>query len=171
MALQVVHTSEANCHPFGWVVLAYVGEWMRNPVRGSNFDKMTWWWRWLPMSVVLKIMFAAGYEGLLFIDTKGAVVGHVFYQRHGNSLHAFHWFIQEDERGRGHMHEISETFFERAKRNPHITKIRIGAGGNERIARMWELIRDGKIVPECGLEAGDEMGWLIFPDRVRAEHG
>ncbi len=166
MTLHRVHTGELKGHRLEQPVRTHIGRWIKNPDPGSNFDKKTRLFRWLPIRILTAILFTAGYEGIVFLDEENTVVGHVFYQRHGDALHAFHWFIEPEHRGHKYMTEISNAFFEHARENPAVVNIRIGAGGNERIARLWETIRDGDIIPTCGLKAGDKMGWLFFPERL-----
>ncbi len=164
--LEAVHTSVLDVHAHGKTVRSHVEHWVDNPDPGSNFDKQIWFRHYLPTWLLVEILFWIGYEGLIFLDELGAVVGHVFFQKHGTSLHAFHWYIQPEERGHHHMQEISNAFFEYAREKPSIARVRIGAGGNPRIARLWESIRDEKIIPSCGLKAGEQMGWLFFPERL-----
>ncbi len=167
--MHVVSTRELHAaHRLSTPVFAHIAHWIRNPDPGSQFDQKTKWFRWLPMPIVIKILFGVGYEGLVFVDRSNTVIGHVFFQRHDDALKAFHWYIKEEERGIGHMQMITNAFFDHARSTPGISQVRIGAGGNDRIARLWNHIREGKIVPDCGIKAGHEIGWLYFPERMTA---
>jgi hypothetical protein len=168
MALHVVRTTELDRDPRSGKIYAYIANWIRNPDPGSKFDQKTKYFRWLWMPIVIRILFLAGYEGILFIDDNGTVVGHVFYQKHGDAFKVFSWYINEGERGAGLMTMMTNTFFEHARNAPHVTHVWVGAGGNERIARFWEKIDSGDIIPTCGLLSGKKMGLLIFPDRYSA---
>lgn len=167
--LEVVHTKELGNNRRDNTVRRHIAGWLNTPDPGSKFDKKTKWLRMLlPTALIVRILFAVGYQGLIFLNDDGLVVAHVFFQKHGDTLHVFHWHVEEGERGHGYMKEATSAFFEFAHDNDAIVGVRITAGGSPRIAKFWDSIQNGTVQLPHGLKTGEKMGWLFFPERTCA---
>ena len=64
----------------------YLAWWIYHPDPSGHFAAKMRWLRWLPSSILIRILFALGYDGLIFMEGD-TVVGHIFYQRRGAEIH------------------------------------------------------------------------------------
>jgi hypothetical protein len=62
----------------------------------------------------------------------GAIMGHVFYQRHGSSIHGFSTAISEPFAGKGYSVAILLDFVAHADNTPGVARVRVGAGQTRR---------------------------------------
>lgn len=143
---------------------AYVLRWIRNPDPGSPFDRKTRYFRWLPGGVLMGILRTAGYDGLLFLDERKQVVGHLFFhiaknEKRETVFRIFSVFVREDRRGTDFTtHMLRELHFH--ARVHKVKWVRLGAGGNEAIASLWKKIADQRSNLPYTVPAGAEVGWL-----------
>ena len=79
----------------------YLLQWIADANPAGQFHAQTRWRQWLPRSLRVRSLFALGYDGLIYIN-EGAAVGHVYYQRHGSSLHAFSAAVIDPLKGKGY---------------------------------------------------------------------
>src|SRR5262245_45392485 len=82
-------------------VREYLLWWITHPDPAGTFAAKTRWLRWLPAPVLLRAMFALGYDGLLYLKDD-RVVGHVFFQRRGAETHGFSTAVSEPYDGYGY---------------------------------------------------------------------
>jgi hypothetical protein len=127
--------------------------WVRHPERGGTFDTRTRGLRLLPGTVVLRLLFALGYDGLLY-ERDGRIVGHVFFQRHGAALHAFSTAVDGTPEAAGFSVVMLLDFLAYASERPKIARARIGRGNNNTTRRLLERVR----------AYGDALGWRVDDD-------
>ncbi len=107
---------------------AYVVHWIRNPDKGSAFDRKTRLIRWLPGWFLIWLMGRLKYEGMLFYEGVD-FVGHIFFQKHAKDWRAFSVFVTEHARGRGYAQKMVAEFLTLAHEEEHLKSVMIGAGG------------------------------------------
>jgi hypothetical protein len=139
---------------------AYVMKWIRNPDPRGVFYKKTRLIRILPDFVLLLLFPALGYGGWLFI-VEGLVVGHVFYQTEKDALKIFsvaHTLAEHQGMGttlvRAALCEIENML--------HIRRVRVGAGGDPAVKRLWEKIIEGTLALPFEISRGEDIGWLTI---------
>jgi hypothetical protein len=84
----------------------YLIWWITNPDPAGTFAARTRWLRWLPAPLLLRMLFALGYDGLVYVKDE-VVVGHVFFQRRGSALHGFSTAVSERFAGSGYSVAIA----------------------------------------------------------------
>ena len=136
----------------------YVFWWIRHPETDGAFEAKTRWVRWLPAQVVLRLLLAIGYDGLIYARG-GRIVGHVFWQRHGAALHGFSTAVPEGLEGGGYAAVMLLDFVAHAAHVPGITRARVGRGRNNITRRL--LARLKRHADALGWQIGDD-GWVTF---------
>ncbi|PYR58886.1 MAG: hypothetical protein DMF85_09425 [Acidobacteria bacterium] len=138
--------------PFPWLVTAhpkeseaalrdYVFWWIRHPETDGAFDAKTRWVRWLPARVVLRLLLAVGYDGLIYARG-GRIVG-----------------VPEGLEGGGYAAVMLLDFVAHAAHVPGITRARVGRGRNNITRRL--LARLKRHADALGWQIGDD-GWVTF---------
>ncbi|SRR3989344_3736661 len=136
----------------------YVVKWIKNPDSGSSFERKTRFIRWLPGGLLTRAMLLLKYDGLLF-KRDGEIVSHVFFQRHGDSLHAFSFAVGEKHRHLGLFKQTVADLINHAKVVGGITRVRLGAGGHDAVAKMHARLRDHE--KDLAIRVGKE-GWVYL---------
>lgn len=131
----------------------YAVWWVRHAERGGTFEARTRGLRLLPGSVILRLLFALGYDGLMY-ERDGRIVGHVFFQRHGAALHAFSTAVDGTPEAAGFSVVMLLDFLAYASERPKIARARIGRGNNNTTRRLLERV---------GARA-DALGWRVDLD-------
>jgi len=133
--------------------------WVRHSERGGMFEVRTRGLRLLPGSLLLRLLFALRYDGLVY-ERDGRIIGHVFFQRHGGSLHGFSTAVDGDPAHAGWSTVMLLDYVAYASERPGITRVRVGRGRNNTTRRLLERVR------AYGDTLGwrvDEDGWITFP--------
>lgn len=140
----------------------YVLHWARNPKPGSKFARFTWMLRLLPDFMYLWALRRLHYGGQLMLDETGSVIGHVFYQRHGDEIHLFSIEVHEEHRERGYANRLMHSFLIEMGHRTHINWLRISAGGDETVIHLWKKTLGGKYHLPYRVEAGyrEGLGWV-----------
>jgi hypothetical protein len=134
-------------------VRQYLLWWIAHPDPAGRFAAHTRLLRCLPAAVRVRALFALGYDGLVYLKD-GAVMGHVFFQRHGRMLHGFSTAVSDPFDGRGYSVVMMLDFVAHAHNTPGVTGVRIGAGQNNVTRRFLERI----------IKHGDQFGWRVSLD-------
>jgi len=124
----------------------------------SEFERKTRHLIKLPKTTLIKKLKDMNYDVLL-AETKGKIIGHTAFQRHGNSLHVFSVYVSEKYRGKGYAPKIIENFIQKAKSAKNINWVKIRAIKHEAIK---EIIKNLKLKEkELGIKVVDEKeGWI-----------
>ena len=130
----------------------YLIWWTLNANATGTFAARTRWLRRLPAPWLLRMMFALGYDGLVYIQD-GAAIGHVFFQRRGDALHGFSTAVSPPFDGGGYSVAILLDFIAYASQAPGIVKARVGRGDNNVTRRFLQRLE--------GLAPA--LGWKISP--------
>jgi hypothetical protein len=136
----------------------YLLHWIRHPEAGSNFEAMTRRLRWLPGSTLVRVLFAIGYDGIVYSQAE-TIVGHVFFQRRGTALHGFSTAVDRALDGDGHSVVMMLDYVAYGAQLPGITRARVGTGRNNAARRL--LARIKKHERNLGWRVGDD-GWVTF---------
>ena len=131
----------------------YISWWVQHPEQGGRFEARTRGLRWLPGSWLVRLLLAFDYDGLLY-PRGGAVVGHVFFQRHGPALHGFSVAVDESAGLPGSSVVMMMDFVALAAETRGVTEVRVGTGGNATTRRLLERLRRRE----------DELGWRVGLD-------
>ncbi len=136
----------------------YLLHWIRHPEAGSTFEARTQWLCWLPDSMLVRALFALGYDGIVY--PKGeTIVGHVFFQRHGDALHGFSMAVDPALEGDGYSVVMMLDYVAYGAHLPGIRSARVGTGRNNATRRL--LARLKKHEGTFGWRVGDD-GWVRF---------
>jgi hypothetical protein len=81
-------------------------------------------------------------------------MGHVFYQRHGASIHGFSTAISEPFNGRGYSVVMLLDFVAHVHNTPGVGRVRVGAGQNNVTRRFLERIKEHE----------SPLGWQVSLD-------
>lgn len=133
--------------------------WVRHAERGGTFAARTRGLRLLPGSLVLRLLFALRYDGLVY-ERDGRVVGHVFFQRHGASLHGFSTAVDGDPAHAGWSIVMMLDYVAYASGQAGIARVRIGRGHNNTTRRLLGRVRAHGATLGWGV---GEDGWITFP--------
>jgi len=140
-----------STHPL--VCRDYVCWWIANANPSGRFAAKTRWLRRLPAPLLLRILLALGYDGLVYI-TEAGIMGHVFFQHRGAAVHGFSAAVSEGFDGRGYSVVMLLDYVAYAFRNPGVVKARIGTGRNKISRRLLARIK----------EQEGRLGWQVTPD-------
>jgi hypothetical protein len=142
----------------------YLVWWITHPDPAGAFAARTRWLRWLPASLLLRILFALGYDGLVYVNDE-VVVGHVFFQRRGSELHGFSTAVSEPFGASGYSVAIMLDYVAYASDVPGIQRARVGRGQNNVTRRFLQRLRKHERQLEWRVDAD---GWITFLRRTRA---
>lgn len=140
---------------------AYVVRWIKNPDKGSVFEKKTRWIRWLPGWMLIWLMMRQKYDGLLFYEGD-QFIGHIFYQKHSHDWRGFSIRTVKALEGRGYAQKMIVEFLKLAWMESHLKGVKIGAGGNPAILHICQKVIDGKLGLLFSVKAGDVPGSILF---------
>ena len=140
---------------------AYVTSWIKNPDKGSDFDKKTRWIRWLPGWILIRLMIRLKYDGLLFYEGD-QFIGHIFYQRHKYDWRAFSVGVIPRFRGMGFAQKMLVEFMKHAWAESHLRGVKIGAGGHPKILHICKKVADNRLGLLFSVKAGDSPGSILF---------
>jgi hypothetical protein len=136
----------------------YVMRWITAPDPGSAFEARTLLLRGLSGVQLYRAIRDLGYEGLIFA-TAETVLGHVFFQRQGNALHAFSAAVAGPFNGKGYSTFMICDYLAYAAQSSGIAKARIGRGRNNLTRRILARINNHK--QALGWHVADD-GWVTF---------
>jgi hypothetical protein len=131
----------------------YLAWWATHPNPSGTFAARTRWLRCLPGAWLVKVMFALGYDGLVYLDG-GAPVGHVFFQRRGRALHAFSTAVSPPFEGAGYSVVMMLDFVGFAAGCAGIERVRVGRGTNNVTQRFRQ-----RLAPHAAA-----FGWTVEAD-------
>lgn len=134
-------------------VRGYVLRFARHPEAGENFHARTRWLRRLPAAWLVRMLIALGYDGIIYVRGE-TVIGHVFYQRHGDTLHAFSTAVNEVFEGRGYWRVMVLDYVAYAAQRPDIVGTRFGREGNAMARRLLRRIKEHE----------ERLGWRVHSD-------
>ena len=134
------------------MVRDYLRQWIADANPAGRFHAQTRWLQWVPPSLWVRTLFALGYDGLIYIND-GVAFGHVYFQRHGSSMHVFSAAVTEPLRGKGYSIPMLLDSVAYAHTMPGISGVKVGTGQNNR--RLFD----------CLTTYGDQLGWQVRPDR------
>jgi hypothetical protein len=136
----------------------YLAWWICHPDPTGRFAAKMRWLRWLPSSILIRILFALGYNGLIFMEGD-IVVGHIFYQRRSAEIHGFSVFVAKEFEGRAYGVVMAFDYVAFAVRTQGVKKARMGGGKNRVNRRLQQLLRQHEA--KLGW-CVDEDGWVTF---------
>jgi hypothetical protein len=139
-----------RAHP---AIRGYVSWWIRHADADGGFAKKTWWLRWLPDGVLFRLLTALAYDGIVY-PGEGSIIGHVFYQRHGDALHGFSTAVSEQFAGNGYSVVMLLDYVAGASRVPGVARARVGTGRNNTTRRLLERLAGH----------AEELGWRVTLD-------
>src|SRR5262249_22755740 len=148
------------------VVREYLTWWITHPNPAGMFAARTRWLRWLPRPLLVRTLFALGYDGLVYLKDD-VVIGHIFFQRHGRALHGFSTGVSEPFAGRGHSVMIMLDYVAYASQVRGIGRARVGRGQNNVTQRF--LVRLKEYERQLGWHV-DLDGWVTFREPASASH-
>jgi len=150
-----------ECNP---PVREYLLQWARHPQAGGDFDVKTRWLRSLPDALLLRTLFDFGYSGLVYMDGP-KVIGHIFDQRHTDTLHVFSLGLSDPFDSHHHAHVSVMDFVAYASQRSDIAAVRLGRGRKIRHA-VLERVREHE--ERLGWRVGDD-GWIEFSRSRRCD--
>ena len=136
----------------------YLRWWIDHADDQGAFARRLRWLRWLPSAVLLRLLTALDYDGLLYQDSTG-VLGHVFYQRHGEALHGFSVGVGERPSRHGLGAVMLLDYIAVASAMPGVASARIGRGANATTRRILQRLRAREA--ELGWRVSED-GWVRF---------
>jgi RimJ/RimL family protein N-acetyltransferase len=142
----------------------YLIWWIRHPDPTGMFATRTRWLRWLPAPLLLRLLFARGYDGLVYVKDD-VVVGHVFFQRRGPALHGFSIGVNEPFTGTGYSVAMLFDYVAYASQVPGIVRVRVGRGQNNTTRRFLQRLR--KYEDQLAWRVDDD-GWVTFHEPAQA---
>ena len=147
----------------GGELFSYIVWWIKNPDEGSSFDKKTRYIRWLPGSVLLWLLVQKHYGGFLFMDDRcSQVIGHVFFQRHGDAVHLFSMATRREMRGFGLGTDMIRESLLHVYADTSVNHVRIGAGGHPAVDKIWRKVVEGRLGLPFKVEPDEKVGWAHF---------
>lgn len=131
----------------------YVLWWIAHPAAGSRFAARTRLLRRLPGGLLLRVMLALGYDGIVY--PKGdTILGHVFFQRRGREVHGFSTAVGDEFDGKGHSVVMMLDYLAYAAQLRGVVRARAGRGQNTVTRRLLERIKTHE----------DRLGWRVDAD-------
>jgi hypothetical protein len=134
-------------------VVDYVVRWARDPEPGGAFDLATQQLRELPDALLVRTLIDRRYDGLVY-TTGGSVIGHVFDQQHGETLHAFSLGLSASFQLQGYAHVLLLDYLAYASRRSDIAGVRIGRGQNGVSRRFLSRLSSH----------GERLAWRVEAD-------
>jgi len=140
------------------VVRDYLTWWITHANPAGAFAARTRWLRWLPAPWLLRTLFALGYDGLLYVKDE-CVIGHVFFQRRGATVHGFSTAVSRPFDGYGYSVVIMLDFVAYASQLPGVARARVGRGQNNVTHRFLQRLK--KYEQHLAWHVSPE-GWVTF---------
>jgi hypothetical protein len=131
----------------------YVCRWIANPDPSGRFARKTRWLRRLPAPLLLRVLFALGYDGVIYV-TEAGIIGHVFFQRRGAAVHGFSTAVGEGFDGHGYSVVMMLDYVAYAASIPGVVKARVGTGQNNVTRRLLARLKKQE----------RRLGWHVTPD-------
>jgi hypothetical protein len=148
----------ASAHRTMPALQQHLAWWIHHPDPTGRFAAKIRWLRWLPSSILVRILFALGYDGLIFMEGE-TVVGHIFYQRRGAQIHGFSVFVATGFEGHAYGVVMALDYVAFAVRAEGVKKARMGGGKNRVNRRLQQLLRNQET--KLGWRVDDD-GWVTF---------
>ena len=142
----------------------YICWWARHPDPTGAFASKTRWLRLVPDPIVPRILLFLGYEGLIYRDGP-EILGHLFYQRRGDTAYCFSAGVAETLTGRGYATLMQLDFVALAVTLPGIRRARIGRRGSPVPRRALAAIHQHE--ERLGWRV-DLDGWIDFTVNIPA---
>jgi hypothetical protein len=139
----------------------YVVGWARHPEVGGTFEAKTRRLRRLSDGPLLRVLTTLRYDGILYARD-GAIMGHFFFQRHGDALHGFSVAVGAAFEGRGYSRVMMLDYVADASRSPGIVRARIGCGQNHVARGILERLKEHEERLGWRVQAD---GWVSFPGK------
>lgn len=139
-------------------VREYLEWWTGHANPTGRFAMRTRWLARLPSAIRIRLLFALGYDGLVYLD-RDSPVGHIFFQRHGSTLHGFAVGVTDSLEGRGYAVPMTFDFVSYGATLPDITAVRVGRGQNPVTRRFLHRLRNYEHA--FGWHVGED-GWVRF---------
>jgi len=136
----------------------YLHLWITNPDPAGQFSAETRWIACLPEPARARMLFTLGYDGLLYVKDD-TIIGHVFYQRHGGSIHGFSAAVNDAFDGNGYSVVMMLDFVAHAQSTPGVTRVRVGTGQNNLTRRFLERIKSHETDLAWHVSVN---GWITF---------
>ncbi len=146
------------CSLDDFLVRDYVVRWALHPDRGGAFARRTRWLRRLPRRWLARLLLLLRYDGVVY-RREGRILGHVFFQRHGDALHGFSTAVAEHG-GRGQSVVMMLDYVAFASQFQGIARARIGRGQNNVTRRLLERLQKHEL--ELGWRVRVDDGWIDF---------
>lgn len=144
--------------PVREAALKHLIHWLRHPDPGSPFEKKTRYLRWLPDAILVPLLRALRYNGLLFLDNeRDEILGHIFFQKHSDGLHLFAAWLAEHQRGNGAAVSMVRQFLVHAWETG-CTDVRMGTNRNKAMSRLRERVFHARLNLPFTLVPGSD-GW------------
>jgi len=135
------------------LVCGYLLWWVLHANPAGTFAGRTRWLRLLPGPLLLRTLFAVGYEGLVYLKD-GAVIGHVFFQRRGAAVHGFSTAVSAPFEGAGYSVIIMLDYLTYASQMTGVAAARVGRGQTNVTRRFLQRLKKHE----------REFGWRVHPD-------
>lgn len=143
----------AHPKPSTRAVRDYVLWWIRHPAPGGAFEAQTRWLHRLPGSLLVRLLLARRYDGLIYSRGE-TIIGHVFFQRHGDALHGFSTAVNEDLDGEGYSVVMMLDYVALGAQMPGVSRARVGRGRNNATRRLLARLKKHE----------DALGWRVSAD-------
>jgi len=155
MAAEVPTPVLASTHLTG-PVRDYLAWWISHADPSGTFAAKIGWVEGVPDERLTRALFVLGYDGLIYL-TGDAVVGHVFFQRHGADVHGFSTAVSDGLDGHGYSVVMMMDYVSYALRLAGVARVRVGTGRNNVTRRFLERIKKHEAV--LGWRVGED-GWV-----------
>ena len=109
--------------------VAHIAWWSRHADANSNFARAVCDIPDGPDSLRVAALLTRGYDGFLYLRD-GAIVGHFFFQRHGDEMHAFAGWSDESLRASGLIASAALDFIAYARAAEGVVRVRVGTGAH-----------------------------------------
>ena len=143
-------SAELGCSP---VVRDYALRWATHPDPRGGFASRTRWLRRLPGPWLVRLLTVLAYDGVIYLRGD-EVIGHVFYQRHGDAWHGFSTAVSGGHAQRGYSVVMMMDFIALAAQTRGIRRARVGTGSNAVTRRLLERVRRRE----------EQLGWRVSED-------
>ena len=135
--------------------VVHVAWWSRHADAESNFVRATRDLADGTDAVRVAALLARGYEGFLYLQDD-AIVGHFFFQRHDDEMHAFAGWSDESLRASGLIANAALDFIAYARATAGIVRVRVGTGEHPIAHACWRRSRRSpqSLAGACATDAG-----------------
>ena len=123
-AFNVRDISPTTC---GGELHEHIVRWIKNPDEGSAFERKTRYLRRLPGWALVRLLSWFNYGGVVCMhDDRNEVIGHVFHQERGDTLHLFSIWVNTVYRNAGVGPAIAREWLLHAHRRTTVCRIQTG---------------------------------------------